>query len=100
MRAYKDTEQIKHKIHMKLRIMWKISPVSKYIEYQRGTPDYYILWHDGIFLHCCWILCNNTKIKHLEAVTIYFRTVILTNYWPHLSKVHKHLTSLLNNLKY
>jgi hypothetical protein len=49
MRAYKDTEKNQHKIHMKLRIIQKISHVSKYIEYQKGTQDYGILWCDGIF---------------------------------------------------
>jgi hypothetical protein len=49
MRAYKDSEQNQHKIHMKLRIMWKISHVSKYIEYQKDTQDYGILWCDGFF---------------------------------------------------
>jgi len=43
MRAYKDTEKNQHKIHMKLRIIRKISHVSKYIEYQKGTQDYGIL---------------------------------------------------------
>jgi hypothetical protein len=49
MRAYKDTEQNQHKFHKKLRIIWKISHVSKYIEYQKDTQDYGLLACDGIF---------------------------------------------------